>query len=128
MYTNSHENAAAITLVSEIIGKRCKLPTPSTVSSTYSERSTDRVAHNMAMRFKDTKFTGNADQIIQEYLRKNEQAATEYSLPDSDMLQYRRNLFESPADSFFYSKVLPDTSFYLEEKELLTEEYHSHVK
>ena len=120
LYEEQEDKQAAVNFVQKLIasGRRCRdanapsqtsQPAPMSTSRApvYSGRSSDKIAHNVAMRFKDTdrKFSGSIGECWLAYVDDNKQIARDYNLSVPQKLQYMHNLLRGTAKRFYLDKV-----------------------
>lgn len=144
VYDEPEDQQAAKEIVTDIIsqGRRNRLASSrhqdtvslSNLSSSAPESSTpsssDRVAHNVAMRLKDTnsKFSGELGQSWMEYVDEYTQICRDYSLSPAQKLQYLHNLLHGDAKRFYLDKIDGYATGFQQAVAMVNEEYNSHVR
>ena len=95
-----------------------------------SSSSSDRIAHNVAMRLKenDKKFSGELGQSWMEFVDEYLQMCRDYSLSPTQRLQYLHNLLRGDAKRFYLDKVDGYASSFQQAVQMIHDEYNSHVR
>lgn len=90
----------------------------------------NRVAHNIAMRFKDTesKFSGDIGECWQEYVDEYRQVRADYNLTPAQKLQFIHNILSKDAQRFFVDRVKNYATNFEHAVELVDIEYNSAVR
>ena len=87
-----------------------------------------KVAHNVAMRFRADKFTGDIGESWNKYVSEYLQVARDYNRSSQQKLQYLHNIMGDDAKRFYLDVVLPNVSTFNHEVELIEHEYKSIVR
>jgi len=90
----------------------------------------DRLAHNVAMRFKDkaAKFSGGLGEAWMEYVADYQQVSRDYNLTSSQKLQFLHNLLAGDAKRFYLENVQAFATSFNQAVELVSTEYNSVVR
>ena len=98
-------------------------------SSVYVQQES-RIAHNVAMRFKDesAKFSGHIGQSWQEFVDEYLQVTRDYELSPTQRLNYLHNLLAGDAKRFYLDHVQPYAANYQQAIEMVNKEYNSNVR
>ena len=103
-YEESEDRSAAFYITKDIISRARKKPPlqmeeriqmPQSSSYAAPTPSMDKIAQNVAMRFKDSgmKFHGNEGECWQEYVDEYRPVARDYGLKQRQKFDYLHNLF-----------------------------------
>lgn len=93
-------------------------------------QSADRVAHNVAMRLKDSekKFSGDLGQCWIEYVDEYQQISRDYNLSASQKLQYLHNILCKDAYRFYCDRVQSYATSFNQAVSMIDQEYNSPVR
>ena len=137
VYEEAEDRSAAFEMAKDIISrgrKRAQVPPEEPPqrgqSSSHSSPSIDKVAHNVAMRFKDfaMKFHGNVGECWQEYVDEYRQVARDYGLNQKQKLDYLHNLLSGDAKRFYLDVVDGYASGFQQAVDMVEGEYNSIVR
>lgn len=144
VYDEGEDREAALDIVRDIIsqGRRNRLAATrhqdvgsiSNITASNQEGtssiSSDRVAHNVAMRLKDKekKFSGELGESWLEFVDEYLQICRDYSLSQAHRLQYLHNLLCGDAKRFYLDKVDGYATSFQQAVQMVSDEYNSHVR
>ena len=109
------------------------VPTPAVASTSHafpSDLSVERVAHNVAMRLKDSekKFSGYLGENWMEFVGQYSKVARDYNLNISQKLQYIHNILRGDAKRSYLDGVEGYASSYQQAVGMINSEYNSPVR
>lgn len=92
--------------------------------------SPDRVAHNVAMRFREptSKFSGAAGQTWSEYVSEYQSMARDYELSPDQRFRFLHNILAGDAKRFYLNNVQGHAATFSEAVSMVEAEYNSQVK
>ncbi len=142
IYTDPEDTNPALDIVSGIIPRSRNRSSSNSTSDTQGVESTagrsqqatsgatdsSKVAHNVAMRFRADKFTGDIGESWNEYLAEYMQVARDYNLSSQQKLQFLHNIMEGDAKRFYLDVFLPNVSTVNHAVELIGHEYNCIVR
>ena len=99
---------------------------PSSAPQLSSNNSSDKIAHNVAMRLKekDKKFGGELGESWMEYVDEYLQICKDYSLSPPQKLRYLHNLLRGDAKRFYLDRVENYATQFQQAVQLVNEEYN----
>lgn len=142
LYHEAEDRTAAMEMANEIIasGRRNRQGShaPQNEQSTSTQQATrqgdswsdDRVAHNVAMRLKDSdkKFTGNLGECWMEFVDEYQQIARDYKLSQTQKYQYLHNILAKDAQRFYLDRVENYATNFQQAVDMINQEYNSPVR
>lgn len=142
LYEDAEDREAAIAIANSIVaeGRRPRpqsddsaLPSgrpPDPTENAFRSLSTDRVAHNVAIRLKDNqkKFNGDLGECWLEYVDEYEQISLDYNLTPPQKLQYMHNIVTKDAQRFYIDRVKAYANTFEQAVRMIDEEYNSPVR
>lgn len=138
IYEEAEDHITAFDVAKELISngrKKVQMQTeesaPRAQSSPFSSpgSNSEKVAHNVAMRFKDSamNFRGNVGDCWQEYVDEYRQVARDYGLTLKQKLDYLHNKLEEYAKRFYLDVVDGYASGFQQAFDMVECEYNSIV-
>ena len=102
----------------------------STNVTSPNHTSSEKVAHNVAMRLKDKdkKFSGDLGESWMEYVDDYLQLCRDYSLSPTQKLQDLHNLLRGDAKRYYLDKVDVNATSFQQATQMLESEYNSAVR
>lgn len=143
LYEDAEDREAAIEMANNIVSEGRRPRTQTQGDSSYSpgrppdnsdqsarSLSTDRVAHNVAMRLKDKekKFNGDLGECWHEFVDEYEQMSIDYNLTGPQKLQYLHNIVTKDAHRFYIDRVKAYATTYEQAVGMIEAEYNSPVR
>lgn len=101
-----------------------------TTSNYSKEENTSKIAHNIAIRFKDksAKFSGNIYENWKSYLSEYLNACSDYSVPIEKRVQFMYHILREDARNFFDEKIQGRIFSFGEACNLMDREYNSYTR
>lgn len=138
LYVDPEDRVAANQLATELVaaGRRVsgsaaasQPPSPNRRGDA-SPAASDRTAHNIAMRFRDSssKFSGNLGEAWMEYVAEYQQVARDYDLSQEQRFQFMHNILSGDAKRFYLDKVQSYASSFSQAVDMVSAEYNSIVR
>lgn len=105
-------------------------PVTASASTIPHGTTTDRLAHNVAMRLKhnENKFSGDLGECWMEFVDEYLQISRDYSLTPIQKLQYMHNLLRGDAKRYFLDRVDGYATGFQQAVSMIEEEYNSQVR
>lgn len=136
LYTEAEDRNAATELANLYIAstkRRGKANSETTTTSAPQGgpyQSQDKLAHNIAMRFKDgeNKFGGDIGECWQEFADEYRQVANDYGLTEEQKFQYLHNILKKDAQRYYLTNVKDYAHSFDHAINLIDEEYNSIVR
>ena len=141
LYEEPEDTQAAIDMAREIVAAGCRsrsnapgssrrgLSQPisqSTNVTSPNHTSSEKVAHNVAVRLKDKekKFSGDLGESWMEYVNDYLQLCRDYSLSPTQKLHYLHNLLRGDAKRYYLDKVDGYATSFQQATQMLESEYN----
>lgn len=142
LYTEAEDRASSIENANLIVaaGRRVRQDITAVPDATMDQKTKDvpsqehiseeRVAHNVAMRLKDSekKFSGDIGECWHEFVDDYNQVSRDYKLSATQKLQYLHNILRNDASRFFLDRVQPYANTYVQAVDMIDKEYNSPVR
>lgn len=133
IFVDKQENENAIELARRILNGTIYSPNnlrPNPEQSSEAQDTQKKMAHNVAMRLKDSdqKFSGDLAECWEDFKDEYEQICEDYNLTEEQRFKYLHNLLRKDAHRFFLDSVKPVAKSYSGAVELLEKEYNSVVR
>ncbi|GAB0496835.1 hypothetical protein MMPV_008156 [Pyropia vietnamensis] len=138
LYVDTEDRVAATQLASDLIaagrrlsgGGAAPLPSSSGQRDEAPSTTNDRLAHNIAMRFRDgsCKFSGNLVEAWMEYVAEYQQVARDYDLNQMQRFQYMHNILSGDAKRYYLDKVQGYATSFTQAVDMISTEYNSIVR
>lgn len=146
LYTDAEDQSVAIEIANLIIasGRRVRQDlqvgdssstannsaAPTTSSGARETIAQEKMAHNVAMRLKDTdkKFSGDLGECWHEFVDDYQQISRDYNLSATQKFQYLHNILRRDALRFYLDRVQNYATNFPQAVEMIDREYNSPVR
>ena len=134
VYSDNEDTEAATVIVRAIISASRSRPTSTNEGTASSSQSNNqqqssqvqsndnvssKIAHNVAMRFRTEKFTGDIGESWNEHVAEYQQVAMDYNPGNQQKLQYLHNIMGGDAKRFYQNNVQPHVNTYAHAVEMI---------
>eukprot|EP00171_Calliarthron_tuberculosum_P002991 IDg2991t1 len=141
LYDDNEETVAAVDIVKSVISRGrssgAAAPATSTLITTDSSRqgtgdgeNASKVAHNIAMRFRENsaKFSGDIGESWIEYVAEYLQVSRDYNLSTVQKLQFLHNILRGDAKRFYLDQIQGHVNSFQQAVDSIGREYNSIVR